>query len=107
MTDYRLGGGKGGQDVEFRAHARHWLAIAKAVEQEHPGALTEQWKQLWEALAVLNAEVYASRRRREARAGEPARRAVRQRRRGRLRRPPRPTQASRGGAEGQHWHRPD
>jgi len=59
MTDYRLGGGKGGQDVEFRAHARHWLAIAKAVEQEHPGALTEQWKQLLEeALADLNAEVY-------------------------------------------------
>ncbi len=59
MTDYRLGGGKGGQDVEFRAHARHWLAIAKAVEQEHSGALTEQWKQLLEeALADLNAEVY-------------------------------------------------
>ena len=59
MTDYRLGGGKGGKDVEFRAHARHWLAIAKAVEQEHPGALTEQWKQLLEeALADLNAEIY-------------------------------------------------
>ncbi len=59
MTDYRLGGGKGGQDVEFRAHARHWLAIAKAVEQEHSGALTDQWKQLLEeALADLNAEVY-------------------------------------------------
>jgi len=59
MTDYRLGGGKGGQDAEFRAHARHWLAIAKAVEQDHPGALTEQWQQLLEeALADLNAEVY-------------------------------------------------
>jgi hypothetical protein len=53
MTDYRLGS-------EFRADARHWLAIAKAIEQEHPGGLAEQWKQLLdEALGDLNREVYA------------------------------------------------
>jgi hypothetical protein len=50
MTDYRLG---------FRPDARHWLAIARAVEQEHPGGLSPQWKQrLDEALADLNRDVY-------------------------------------------------
>jgi hypothetical protein len=50
MTDYRLG---------FRADARHWLAIAKATEQEHPGGLSGDWKQrLEEALADLNRDVY-------------------------------------------------
>jgi hypothetical protein len=53
MTDYRLG-------TEFRADARHWLALARAIEQEHPGGLSEKWKQLLdEALADLNREVYA------------------------------------------------
>jgi len=50
MTDYRLG---------FRSDARHWLAVARAVEQEHPGGLSPQWKQrLEEALADLNRDVY-------------------------------------------------
>jgi hypothetical protein len=50
MTGYRLG---------FRPDARHWLAIAKAIEQEHPGGLSPQWKQrLEEALADLNRDVY-------------------------------------------------
>jgi hypothetical protein len=50
MADYRLG---------FRADARHWLAVAKAVEQEHPGGLGPQWKQrLEEALNELNRDVY-------------------------------------------------
>ncbi len=61
MTDYRLGGGKGGADSQFRAHARHWLALAKAIEQEHPGGLSEQWTQLMEeALAELNAEIWGT-----------------------------------------------
>ena len=59
MTDYRLAGGKGGTDRQFRAHARHWLAVAKAIETKHPGSLNEQWKQRMEdALADLNAEVW-------------------------------------------------
>ena len=50
MTDYRLG---------FRADARHWLAIAKAVEQDHPGGLAADWKsRTEEALTDLNKEVY-------------------------------------------------
>jgi hypothetical protein len=50
MTDYRLG---------FRPHARHWLALAKATEQEHPGGLIPIWKdRLDEALADLNRDVY-------------------------------------------------
>ena len=50
MTDYRLG---------FRADARHWLAIAKATEQEHPGGLSQDWKQrLEEALEDLNRDVF-------------------------------------------------
>lgn len=64
MTDYRLGGGSlsdgaTGAEAEFRAEARHWLAIAKAIEMAHPGGLSEPWKQrLDSALEDLNAEVY-------------------------------------------------
>ena len=48
MTDYRLGD-------DYRKDARHWLAVAKAIEQEHPGGLNEQWAaRLDEALADLN-----------------------------------------------------
>jgi hypothetical protein len=50
MTDYRLG---------FRADSRHWLAIAKAIEQEHSGGLNPEWKQrLEESLDDLNKDVY-------------------------------------------------
>jgi len=50
MTDYRLG---------FRADSRHWLAIAKATEQEHSGGLSPEWKQrLDESLEDLNKDVY-------------------------------------------------
>ncbi|HVY31304.1 MAG TPA: hypothetical protein VHB79_32330 [Polyangiaceae bacterium] len=50
MTDYRLG---------FRADSRHWLAIAKAVDQEHAGGLSPEWKQrLDESLEDLNKDVY-------------------------------------------------
>jgi hypothetical protein len=57
MTDYRLG---------FRADSRHWLAIARAIEQEHSGGLQEhsgglspEWKQrLDESLEDLNKDVY-------------------------------------------------
>ncbi|HVU04636.1 MAG TPA: hypothetical protein VHE30_22915 [Polyangiaceae bacterium] len=50
MTDYRLG---------FRPDARHWLAMAKAIEMDHPGGLTGDWKaRTEEALNDLNKEVY-------------------------------------------------
>jgi hypothetical protein len=50
MTDYRLG---------FRRDARHWLALAKATEQAHPGGLTNEWRERAERyLNELNREVY-------------------------------------------------
>ena len=50
MTDYRL---------NFRPDARHWLALAKAIEEKQPGALQPQWKQrLEQALADLNKDVF-------------------------------------------------
>jgi hypothetical protein len=50
MTDYRLG---------YRADSRHWLAIAKATEQEHAGGLSVEWKdRLEQSLADLNQDVY-------------------------------------------------
>lgn len=52
MTDYRLG---------FRSDARHWLALAKATEQEHPGGLAPEWQErLAKSLDELNQEVYGS-----------------------------------------------
>jgi hypothetical protein len=50
MTDYRLG---------FRADSRHWLALAKATEQEHAGGLSAEWKERMEqSLSELNKDVY-------------------------------------------------
>jgi hypothetical protein len=52
MTDFRLG---------FRADARHWLAIAKANNEAHPGGLdAEALAQLERILDELNKETYAS-----------------------------------------------
>ena len=50
MTDFRLG---------YRDDARHWLAIAKALETAHPGGLSGDWpKRVDAALAELNREIY-------------------------------------------------
>ena len=50
MTDYRLG---------YRPDSRHWLALAKATEQEHAGGLSVEWKErLEQSLADLNQDVY-------------------------------------------------
>jgi hypothetical protein len=50
MTDYRAG---------YRADARHWLSVAKALEETSPGGLPGDWKQqTTEALGVLNDVVY-------------------------------------------------
>jgi hypothetical protein len=65
MTDYRLSAlvsaGNAASDPKqaFRSHARHWLAVARAVEKETPGGLTPEEKQrLEEALNDLNKDVY-------------------------------------------------
>lgn len=50
MTDYRIG---------YRADGRHWLALAKAMEDETPGSLPGDWKtRLVDTLTALNEEVY-------------------------------------------------
>jgi hypothetical protein len=58
MTDYRLG---------FRADSRHWLAIAKATDQAHPGGLGAAWhERLEESLTDLNHDVYGAAERLDA-----------------------------------------
>jgi hypothetical protein len=50
MTDYRIG---------YRADARHWLAIAKAIEDKTPEALPTDWKnRLGTTLTELNDDVF-------------------------------------------------
>lgn len=52
MTDFRIG---------YRGEARHYLAIARAMEVENPGALPTDWKtRMNETLSTLNTEVYSS-----------------------------------------------
>ncbi len=50
MTDYRIG---------YRADARHWLAIAKAIEEKTPDSIPADWRnRLTSTLKELNDEVY-------------------------------------------------
>jgi hypothetical protein len=50
MTDYRIG---------YRADARHWLAVAHAMEEKTPGLLPQDWKsRMNDALKELNEGVY-------------------------------------------------
>lgn len=65
INDYRLSGKRKDDgtatsaDKAYRAHARHWLAIARALEREKPGGLRPEWKtNLDEALRDLNQDVY-------------------------------------------------
>jgi hypothetical protein len=65
MTDFRLSGlatkGTNVSDPKksFRDNARHWLAVAAAIEKETPGGLTEdEKKRLAETLTDLNHDVY-------------------------------------------------
>lgn len=52
MTDYRLG---------LRTDARHWLAVARANNESHPGGLDpETLAQAERVLAELNQEAYSS-----------------------------------------------
>jgi hypothetical protein len=74
MTDFRLaavtvrGADVADPKASFRAHARHWLALARALEERTPGSLQPSEKErMTSALDELNQEVYA-----EARGLEPA-----------------------------------
>jgi hypothetical protein len=50
MTDYRIG---------YKADARHWLAVAAAIEEKTPGSLPPDWaKRLGDSLKELNENVY-------------------------------------------------
>ena len=52
MTDYRVG---------YKVDARHWLAIAKAIDTERLGVLPKDWRvRLKDTLAELDEQVYAS-----------------------------------------------
>lgn len=54
MTDLQLG---------FDREARHWLAIAKVLDAEHPGGLEEKWRaEVDGALAKLNRDVFGAER---------------------------------------------
>ena len=50
MSDYRIG---------YRADARHWLSLARAIEDRSPGVLPADWKtRTNEALGELDQVVY-------------------------------------------------
>jgi len=50
MTDYRIG---------YRMDARHWLVVAKALEDKNPEALPSDWKnRLVTTLTELNNDVF-------------------------------------------------
>jgi hypothetical protein len=52
MTDYRIG---------YKAEARHWLAIAAAIEQQTPNSLPSEWtKRMTDSLKELNEAVYTA-----------------------------------------------
>jgi len=49
MTDYRM---------NFRADARYWLGVARAIDKSSPGGLQPSWRQMMtEALADLDRDV--------------------------------------------------
>lgn len=64
INNYRMSGKKedgaaSSVDKSFRAHARHWLALAKAMERQTPGSLRPEWKtNTDEALRDLNQDVF-------------------------------------------------
>jgi hypothetical protein len=50
MTDYRIG---------YKVDARHWLALARSLDDETPGVLPQDWKaRMADALKELNEAVY-------------------------------------------------
>src|SRR5271156_5731798 len=52
MTDFRIG---------YKADARHWLAVAKAMDEKRPGVLSEEWRtRLDQSLAELDGQVWTA-----------------------------------------------
>jgi hypothetical protein len=51
MTDYRIG---------YKSDARHWLAVAKAMDEKHPGVIPADWRsRADQSLAELNTQVWS------------------------------------------------
>jgi hypothetical protein len=52
MTDFRIG---------YKADARHWLAVAKAMDEKTPGVVPSDWRtRLDSSLAELDSQVWTS-----------------------------------------------
>jgi hypothetical protein len=52
MTDFRIG---------YKADARHWLAVAKAMDEQTPGTIPTEWRtRLDQSLAELDSQVWTS-----------------------------------------------
>ncbi len=52
MTDYRIG---------YKADARHWLAVAKAMDEKTPGSIPTAWRtRLDQSLADLDQQVWTA-----------------------------------------------
>ena len=52
MTDFRIG---------YKADARHWLAVAKAMDKRPPGIIPEEWRtRLDQSLAELDTQVWTA-----------------------------------------------
>jgi hypothetical protein len=52
MTDYRIG---------YKADARHWLAVAKAMDEKTPGLIPADWRtRLDQALGELDTQVWSA-----------------------------------------------
>src|SRR5580698_1336395 len=50
MTDFRVG---------YKADARHWLAVAKAMDEKTPGSIPADWRtRLDQSLAELDSSVW-------------------------------------------------
>ncbi len=50
MTDYRIG---------YKVDARHWLSLAKAMDEKTPGLLPQDWKgRMNDALTEMNEGIY-------------------------------------------------
>jgi hypothetical protein len=52
MTDFRIG---------YKADARHWLAVAKAMDEKTPGLLPAEWRtRVDQSLAELDSQVWTA-----------------------------------------------
>jgi hypothetical protein len=59
QAEYAYLRGMADYDIGYRADARHWLAVAAAMDEHSPGMLTAEWKnRVQHALGDLNGIVW-------------------------------------------------